>query len=115
MYNTNVYFTIKEVKPTTDKFSRFLEVSPLYLNGKIYISKNINKEYYNEFIDEISKAVKTGFKSKHDDILDTHSQLLYLEKFAPSEEIFFEKNDEDDKYFLENYDRMSEQITNTIF
>ena len=115
MYNTNVYFTIKEVKPTTDKFSRFLEVSPLYLNGKIYISKNINKEYYNEFIDEISKAVKTGFKSKHDDILDTHSQLLYLEKFAPSEEIFFEKNDEDDKYFLENYDIMSEQITNTIF
>lgn len=115
MFNTNIYFNIKEIRPTTDKFSRFLEVSPLYLNGKIYISKNINKEYYNEFIDEISKAVKTGFKSKHDDVLDTHSQLLYLDKFGPTEEIFFNKNDDSDEYFLENYDIMNEQINNTIF
>ena len=86
-YKNNVYFNIKEVRPTKDKYSRFLTFAPYYHRNKvkIYQTMKMNKSYYNEFIDEISKVtVDDGFKSKHDDILDTHSQLLYLDLYAPS-------------------------------
>lgn len=86
-YKNNVYFNIKEVKPNKDKYSRFLTFAPNYHRNKvkIYSSMKQNKRYYDEFIDEISKVtINDGFKSKHDDVLDTHSMLLYLDLYAPS-------------------------------
>ena len=45
-----------------------------------------NKPLGLEFKDEVFKATKEGFKSKHDDVLDTISMLIDLDLFAPSTE-----------------------------
>ena len=86
-YRTRIYFDIKKVRPTKDKFSRFLAFSPFYHRQKVKISsaiKNVNIPYYNEYMSEITKVTKEGFKSKHDDVLDTHSMLLDLDLYTPS-------------------------------
>lgn len=86
-YKNNVYFNLKEIRPNKDKYSRFLTFAPNYHRNKvkIYSSMKQNKKYYDEFLDEISKVtINDGFKSKHDDVLDTHSMLLYLDLYAPS-------------------------------
>lgn len=87
MYKSNLYFNIKEIRPAKDKFSRFLGITPQYHSGKIFFNKNIettNPAFWNEIMDELLKVTSEGFKSKHDDVLDTHSMLLDLEAFAPS-------------------------------
>ena len=82
----NIYFDIKECRPSKDKFSRFLAFAPLYHRGKVYIYEGMKtkESYYNEYMDEVLKVSKTGFKSKHDDVLDTNSMLLDLDLYAPS-------------------------------
>lgn len=86
-YKKNIYFDIKEVRPIKDKFSRFLTFAPYYHRKKVKISSDVvtNEAYYSEFLNEITKVTKNdGFKSKHDDVLDTHSMLLDLDLYAPS-------------------------------
>lgn len=100
---TNIFFNIKEIRPSKDKFSRFLEITPFFERGKIIFSKFISEEYKDELADELSKATRKGFKSKHDDILDTISQLSYMECFAPSEIEVEEQEYLDSE--LEPYDR----------
>ena len=87
MVSKNIYFNLKEVRPTSDKFSRWNQFVPQYKNHKVkYLSTMKSKPYFTEMEDELFKASKSGFKSKHDDILDTHSQLQYLDLYAPSYE-----------------------------
>lgn len=84
MVKRNIFFNLKEIRPSKDKFSRFNLASPLFHQQKIKIlSSMMTSSWGNEFRDEISKATIEGFKSKHDDVLDTISQLLDLEIFAP--------------------------------
>lgn len=81
----NLFFDIKEIRPTKDKFSRFLAFSPMYHRGKVMIYDKLkDTTYMGEYLDEVLKVTKTGFKSKHDDILDTNSQLLDLDLYAPN-------------------------------
>lgn len=81
-----IYFSIKEIRPSKDKFSRFLAFSTMYHRNKVKVYSGIkqNEPYYNEYLNEISKVTKNGFKSKHDDVLDTNSMLLDLDLYAPS-------------------------------
>lgn len=84
MVKRNIFFNIKEIRPSKDKFSRFNLASPLFHQQKIKIlSSMMSSSWGTEFKDEINKATIEGFKSKHDDVLDTISQLLDLEVFAP--------------------------------
>lgn len=84
MVKRNIFFNLKEIRPSKDKFSRFNLASPLFHQQKIKIlSSMMTSSWGTEFKDEISKATIEGFKSKHDDVLDTISQLLDLEIFAP--------------------------------
>lgn len=84
MVKRNIFFNLKEIRPSRDKFSRFNLASPLFHQQKIKIlSSMMTSSWGTEFKDEISKATIEGFKSKHDDVLDTISQLLDLEIFAP--------------------------------
>lgn len=85
-YNTKIYFDIKQVRPAKDKFSRFLAFATMYHRNKvkIYLGMKNNEAYHTEYINEITKVSKTGFKSKHDDILDTNSMLLDLDLYAPN-------------------------------
>ena len=86
-YRTQIYFNIKEIRPTKDKYSRFLAFAPFYHRKKVKFGYEIkqNKPYYSEMISELLKVtINDGFKSKHDDIIDTHSMLQYLDLYAPS-------------------------------
>lgn len=86
-FKNKIYFNIKEVRPTKDKYSRFLTFAPYYHRNKVKIFKSMkeNKAYHNELLDELTKTtINDGFKSKHDDVLDTHSMLQELDLFPPS-------------------------------
>lgn len=85
MVKRNIFFNLKEIRPSKDKFSRFNLISPYFHQGKILILSHMMKSQWGiEFNDEISKATIEGFKSKHDDVLDSISQLMDLDTFAPS-------------------------------
>jgi hypothetical protein len=49
-----------------------------------------------EFIDEMTMAMITGFKSKHDDALDTISMLAYLKAWKPSSDTKMVESSDDD-------------------
>lgn len=87
MVKRNIFFNIKEIRPTKDKFSRFSLFTPFFTQQKVYMLETLeNKPLGVEFKDEVFKATKEGFKSKHDDVLDTISMLIDLDLFAPSTE-----------------------------
>ena len=66
-----------------------------------------------EFVDEASKASKMGFKSRHDDVLDTISMLQMMDIYAPSEAA--RSLDADEQLFYEDYGTISKYGSNTIF
>lgn len=108
MITRNNFFNLKEIRPTKDKFSRFNLATPLFHNQKIMICSNMMKTTWGtEFKDEIGKATVEGFKSKHDDVLDTFSMLLDLDIFAPS---VIETNDGRDALDSEMYDMKNNLI-----
>lgn len=116
-----IYFRIRQIRPTKDKFSRFALFTPRFLAQKIHItSRMLNSAYGKEFEDELYKVTKNGFKSKHDDILDTFSMLqdldiiypMYQEKsFKQINGIITEEGIEDIFY----KDKQDMSINNTIF
>lgn len=92
------------IRPVKDKFERFLMFKPRFVAKKIWIANELKEsDWYKEFVEEISKATTKGFKSKHDDVLDTISMLGSFEAYKPSGG--------------SSYDKYSEipQIRNTIF
>lgn len=112
----NIYFNFLSsnnsnedgIRPVGDKFSRFMLFVPRFKQKKIWIAKSmLETDWGKEFIDEIEKASTKGFKSRHDDVLDSISMLGSFEAYSPSsisdyEESIFEENDYTD-------------IRNTIF
>ena len=101
---THIWFNVTEIRPTKDKFSRFLAFSHLYLRKKIFYYKGFkdrNSEYFDEYFDEVRKVTKLGFKSKHDDVLDTNSMLLDFTLFTPNTDN--KKFDENKDFSFANY------------
>lgn len=94
MMNRNVWFNFAQgkngepgIQPESDKLSRFNLVVPKFKAGKIYFPAEMkSSQIMGEFIQEISLATMKGLKSKHDDCIDTISQLMYLKPWKPSED-----------------------------
>lgn len=116
MIQKNIYFNFLSsnnsgedgIRPVGDKFSRFLLFKPRFDNRKVWIANEMkSSEWYNEFEEERSKATKNGFKSKHDDVLDSISMLGSFEAYKPSEAM-----PEDTSIPIRNE---SYGISNTIF
>ena len=93
MVKRNVFFNLLSsnndgqpgIRPIADKFARFNLFLPRIKAKKLWIPKELKgSAWMNEFIDEISKASISGFKSKHDDVLDTISMLASFEVYKPS-------------------------------
>ena len=93
MVKRNVFFNLLSsnndgqpgIRPIADKFARFNLFLPRIKAKKLWMPKELKgSAWMNEFIDEISKASISGFKSKHDDILDTISMLASFEVYKPS-------------------------------
>mgnify|MGYP000850420503 FL=1 len=84
---------------------RFNTVLPLFKARKIYfpIEKKTGS-VLSEAMNEITLVAVGGFKSKHDDFLDTVSMLSLLQPWKPSEEATMQQKD----------DGMWETIENTV-
>jgi len=85
MHKRNIYFTIVEVRPTSDKLKRFHTVVPLFRQGKMWLSKGlIGTPFMNEAKSELERATVSGFKSRHDDFIDTVSMLAEMKPWKPN-------------------------------
>jgi len=122
MLNRNIYFPLASenndgkpgIRPNTNKLVRFNTVVPLFKARKIFFpeEKKTTPELA-EAMNELGLATAGGFKSKHDDFIDTISQLSVLKAWKPSAEGTLHK-DESGMWELEeeedDYDRMSSYI-----
>ncbi len=101
----NIYFTLATdrngnkpgIRPNTNKMERFNIVVPWFKLGKIYFPVERKKSLeITEFINELSLAAANGFRSKHDDCVDTISMLASLIPWKPSEVTPIAQNQEND-------------------
>lgn len=96
MMHRNIYFTIATgpdsntpgLSPVKDKMSRFQQSAvPLFKSSKIWFPEELkDSEELEEMLEELELATKKGFKSKHDDQIDTISMLSEMEAWPPSED-----------------------------
>ena len=95
MLTKNIYFNLASegnsgapgIRPNTNKLVRFNVVLPLFQTGKMYFPKE--KKGGTEMVEcmnELSLASAGGFRSKHDDFIDTISMLSVMSPWKPSEE-----------------------------
>jgi predicted phage terminase large subunit-like protein len=96
MTNRNNYFTLASegnsnrpgIRPSTNKMQRFNIVLPWFKMKKIWFPEEMKHDpIIVEAIDELSLASAAGFKSKHDDFIDTISMLGSLNSWRPSQEV----------------------------
>ena len=95
MGQRNNYFTLSKgknsniigIRPTKDKMSRFQQNAvPLFKSKKIWFPEELKDSA--ELVElqfELSLATLKGFKSKHDDHIDTITMLAELNAWKPSE------------------------------
>jgi len=101
MMNRNIWFTIASennsskpgIRPNTNKMQRFNIVVPWFKTHKIFFPEELKLEpTLVECMDELRLASAGGFKSKHDDFIDTISMLGSLTVWKPSEAIPFKES-----------------------
>jgi predicted phage terminase large subunit-like protein len=95
MLERNIYFPLASennsqepgIRPNTNKLVRFNTVVPLFKARKIFFPLERKTEpTIQEAINELSLVSVSGFRSKHDDFIDTISMLSSLITWKPSEE-----------------------------
>lgn len=95
MLERNIFFPLASqdngsdpgIRPNTNKLVRFNTVVPWFKARKIFFPIERKTEApIAEAINELSLASVAGFKSKHDDFIDTISMLSSLTPWKPSEE-----------------------------
>lgn len=95
MLDRNIYFNLAQeenskelgLRPNTNKMVRFMTVVPLFKARKIFLPIEKKTEApMAELVNELSLAAVGGFKSKHDDGIDTVSMLSSMRAWRPSEE-----------------------------
>lgn len=75
------------IRPNVNKMVRFNMVLPMFKAGKIYYPTEMkDSELVQEHIGELRMATLKGFKSRHDDCIDTISMLMSVQSWRPSEE-----------------------------
>ena len=104
MMTRNNYFTLSSennkgspgIRPNTNKIQRFNVVVPLFKNNKIFFPRERKSSpEIAEFLNELTLACPVGFKSKHDDCIDTISMLGSIRAWKPSSEATMIQNSED--------------------
>jgi predicted phage terminase large subunit-like protein len=72
------------LRPNTNKLVRFNVMVPLFKVHKVWFPEEMRAEApMIEAMDELSKAAKSKFKSKHDDFIDTISMLASMKAWKP--------------------------------
>ena len=122
MLDRNVYFNLASegnkgkpgILPTTNKMVRFNIVLPWFKSRQIFFPTEMkNTPVMMEFIDELTLASLAGFKSKHDDCLDTISMLGSLTAWRPSEEIIMQQ-DQDGIWEMDYEEKIEARIESYI-
>ena len=94
MQTRNIYFTLAQernstergLRPKTNKMERFNVVLPLFKLHKIWFPTELKESApMAEALDELTLASRKGFKSKHDDFIDTISMLGSMDPWKPSQ------------------------------
>jgi predicted phage terminase large subunit-like protein len=95
MMERNIYFQLASennsnqagIRPTTQKFERFYRsVVPLFKNGMIFLPSDADDHpAIVEGTEELRLATRKGFKSKHDDWIDTLSMMTVMPIYRPSD------------------------------
>lgn len=102
MFRRNIYFQFASdnngsqagIRPSTDKLRRFNVVVPWFKMGMIHFPVEMkHTAALTELILELRQAAVGGFKSKHDDAIDTISMLALMSAWKPSEEVLEEDED----------------------
>ena len=95
MLERNIYFPLASegndskpgIRPNTNKMVRFNTMVPFFKARKIFFPlEKKNEAPMKEAMNELSLVSPGGFKSKHDDFIDTISMLSSLTPWKPSEE-----------------------------
>nr|DAP09375.1 MAG TPA: large terminase [Caudoviricetes sp.] len=90
----NIWFTLASkdnsgkpgIRPNTNKLQRFNVVVPWFKQGKMYFPSAMdNHKALKEMFNELNLASVGGFRSKHDDAIDTVSMLASMQAFKPGE------------------------------
>lgn len=93
MMRRNIYFSMASdsnegragIRPTTSKLQRFNVVVPYFKMGEMYFPiEEKGSIALDELLDELSLTTVGGFKSKHDDALDTVSMLALMSVWLPN-------------------------------
>ncbi len=101
MITRNVFFNLASdgnenkpgIRPNTNKLVRFNVVVPWFKLKMMYFPTELKDTIpVREIVEELSLASKTGFKSKHDDELDTISMLGSLTTWKPSDNVAMKKS-----------------------
>jgi phage terminase large subunit-like protein len=104
MLERNIYFALasdgNDTKPgirpssTTSKLVRFNTTVPWFKARKMFFPSERRLEVpMQEAVNEMSLVSVSGFKSKHDDFLDTVSMLPSMNPWKPSEEAPMQESD----------------------
>lgn len=95
MLERNIYFPLASegndtkpgIRPNTNKMERFNTVVPWFKLRKMFFPIERKGEIpMQECMNELSLASASGFRSKHDDFIDTISMLSSIRAWKPSEE-----------------------------
>ena len=104
MLSRNIYFTLASegnnarpgIRPNTNKMVRFNVMVPLFKAHKFFWPQELKEDARMiEAMDELTLASPGGFKSKHDDFIDTISMLGSMNAWKPTEEVGFRNADTD--------------------
>ena len=108
MIRRNVFFNLASegnsnragIRPTNNKFVRFLTIVPLFSQGKIYLPRQWEKNpLITEFVEEVTMINQSSFLSKHDDVIDCVSMLQFMKAIAPSTDSYAPKYNERTRMF----------------
>lgn len=123
MLNRNIYFPLVSenndtkpgIRPNTNKMVRFNTVLPLFKARKVFfpIEKKSTPELV-EAINELSLAAVGGFRSKHDDFIDSISMLGSMNPWKPSEEGTLHETEEDGMWQLDDGDDSMDRMQSYI-
>jgi predicted phage terminase large subunit-like protein len=118
MVNRNIFFNLASegnsnkagIRPSTNKMQRFNVVVPWFKMKKVWFPEELkNTDAMKEAMNELTLVSSSGFKSKHDDFIDTISQLSSLKSWKPSQ-VAPLPNLEEQKYWLDGWEREEPQL-----
>lgn len=102
MMDRNIFFNFASqgnsgqpgIRPNNQKFTRFTTVLPWFKSKMMFFPEQDKKSKpMQECMNELGLVSKHGFKSKHDDFIDTISMLSLMEAWRPSEQNAMTYND----------------------